>query len=258
MILVAKPPAGPPSLASGIAESATNCAAYLANPLDYDDGMAKFEFKKSIYGNARVKEALKVAQHHKCCYCEARFDANYKGDVEHYRPKGAIGSGKSKILPGYYWLGYSWSNLFYACADCNQYRKRAAFPLVNEALRARNHLLDEALEDPLILNPSGPTNPRDHIRFNLDVPFWLSSTGEETVTRIKLDREALALSRRRHFRLLTALLTIIELNRTSASPNKVAAVADARASLRNAMRPEAEFSAASSDFLEPHRAKWDV
>ena len=77
------------------------------------------------------------------------------GDVEHYRPKGAIGSGKTKIRPGYYWLAYNWNNLYYACADCNQYRKRAAFPLVDETNRALDHHGAIGNEDPLILDPGG-------------------------------------------------------------------------------------------------------
>ena len=258
MILVTKPQAAPNALAPGGAATAAHRVAYDGAPQSYDTGTAKFAFSKTIYGHTTVKEALKTAQHHKCCYCEARFDANYSGDVEHYRPKGAIGAGRAKILPGYYWLAYAWPNLFYACADCNQYRKRAAFPLADEAQRARNHRADVSLEDPLILDPSGPRDPRQHIRFNGDVPTWMSPAGKETVSRIKLDREGLSLSRLRHFRLLDALLTIIRLGNAGPQADKIATVAEARADLKRAMSPNAEFSAASSDYLAPHRALWDV
>ncbi|HEX8413731.1 MAG TPA: hypothetical protein VF637_07565 [Sphingomicrobium sp.] len=253
-----KPPAAPRALAAGVPATAAHLLDYDGASQDYDSGAAKFAFSKTIYGHASVKAALKAAQHDKCCYCEGRFDANYGGDVEHYRPKGAIGSGKSKILPGYYWLAYLWPNLFYACADCNQYRKRAAFPLANEAQRVRNHHGDIALEDPLILDPSGPRDPREHIKFNGDVPVWKSPAGKETIGRIKLDREGLLLSRRQHFRLLDAYLTIIERLQHSADPAAVTAVADARRELNAAILPEAVFSAASSDYLAPHRALWNV
>jgi len=258
MILVKKPRAAPNALAPGTAASAAHRRAYDRAPQSYDTGTVKFAFNGAIYGHATVKEALKVVQHHKCCYCEARFDASYSGDVEHYRPKGAVGAGKAKILPGYYWLAYAWPNLFYACADCNQYRKRAAFPVANELHRARNHHADLALEDPLILDPSGPRDPRHHIRFNDDVPTWTSLAGKETVSRIKLDREGLLLNRLRHFRLLDALLTIIKLVGASAEADKITTVGEARANLRRAMLPDAEFSAASTDYLAPHRVLWDV
>ncbi len=258
MILVTKPLAAPHALATGVPATAAHLLDYDGVSQDYDSGAAKFAFSKTIYGHASVKAGLKAAQHDKCCYCEGRFDANYGGDVEHYRPKGAIGAGKSKILPGYYWLAYLWPNLFYACADCNQYRKRAAFPLADEAQRVRNHHGDIALEDPLILDPSGPRDPREHIKFNGDVPVWKSPAGKETIGRIKLDREGLLLSRRQHFRLLDAYLTIIERLQHSADPAAVTAVADARRELNAAISPEAVFSAASTDYLAPHRALWNV
>lgn len=257
MILIAKA-AAPDALAPGVAVTVADCAAYDAAPGNFCAGTVTFKFSKGIYGHPAVKEALKSAQHYKCCYCEARFDANYGGDVEHYRPKGAVGAGRTKIVPGYYWLAYAWSNLFYACADCNQYRKRAAFPLADEACRARSHHDNETLESPLILDPSGPRDPRFHIAFNGDVPIWKSSAGKETVRRIKLDREALGISRRRHFRLLDALLTIVRLYGDSKRADRIAAVSAARRDLRDAMLPAAEFSAASSYYLEPHRKLWDV
>lgn len=258
MILVTKPQVAPRALAAGVVATAASIGAYDGASHDYDAGVAKFGFTKTIYGHATVKAALKAAQHSKCCYCEARFDANYGGDVEHYRPKGAIGAGRSKILPGYYWLAYSWHNLFYACADCNQYRKRAAFPISDEGQRARNHNSDITLEDPLILDPSGPRDPREHIGFNGDVPIWKSPAGKETIGRIKLDREGLLLSRRQHFRLLDTYLTIIRLLQNRIDPAAVTAVADARQELTAAMLPKAVFSAASSDYLAGHRALWDV
>jgi hypothetical protein len=155
-------------------------------------------------------------------------------------------------------LAYIWPNLFYACADCNQYRKRAAFPLADEGHRVRNHHGDIAIEAPLFLDPSGPRDPREHIRFNGDVPIWKSPAGKETIGRIKLDREGLVLSRLQHFRLLDACLTIIVRLQDRADPAAVAAVADARRELKGAILPEAIFSAATSDYLAPHRASWDV
>ncbi len=258
MILVTKPPVAPLALTPGVAATASHLLAYDGASQDYDSGVAKFTFNKTIYGHATVKSALKAAQHNKCCYCEGRFDANYGGDVEHYRPKGAIGAGRSKILPGYYWLAYLWSNLYYACADCNQYRKRAAFPIADDAQRVRNHHGDTALENPLILDPSGPRDPLEHIRFNGDVPIWRSPVGKATIDLIKLDREGLLFSRRQHFKLLDALLAIIRLYGASARADRITAVADARRELKAAILSDAVFSAASCDYLAPHRALWDV
>jgi uncharacterized protein (TIGR02646 family) len=185
MISIIKSGSGPASLADGIALTAADCARYDANSKPYRKGRAKFAFSSGVYGSSKVKNALKRIQHNKCCYCEAIFEANYAGDVDHYRPKGAIGSGKNRIRPGYYWLAYLWNNLYYACADCDQYRKRAAFPLVDERRRALDHHANLALENPLILDPGGATNPRDHVKFKLDVPMGISDAGRTTVDQIK-------------------------------------------------------------------------
>lgn len=256
MILVNKPVA-PRSLAAGVAETITNCADFDADPQAYRTGDKAFSFKRSIYGSARIKNALKRAQKSKCCFCEARFDANYRGDVEHYRPKGAIGSGKTRIRPGYYWLAYTWTNLYYACADCNQYQKRAAFPLGDETNRALDHHSQISDEDPLILDPGGPRDPRDHIRFNEDVPVGTTAAGRETIKRLKLDREALCRDRRKHFALLQALINIIRLNELDERPEAIRCVRDARLILLKFMEPESEFSAASQDFLAPFREYWN-
>ncbi|WP_133251153.1 HNH endonuclease family protein [Novacetimonas pomaceti] len=258
MILVTKPITPPKKLRlATVATTALN-TTYDTAQSSYDTGIKKFNFDSNIYGDTTVKAALKKAQNKKCCYCESIFDANYSGDVEHYRPKGAIGSGKSKILPGYYWLAYSWSNLFYACAACNQYSKRTAFPLADETRRAHNHHCNIKLEDPLILNPSGSSDPREHIHFNGDVPIWKSAAGKTTISSIKLDREGLLLRRRQHFKLLDALLNIIKSLQNSTESDQIVIVSEARADLKRAVQKDAEFSAASSDYLEPHRNLWDV
>ena len=205
-----------------------------------------------------MKNALKNAQNGKCCFCEARFDANYRGDVEHYRPKGAIGSGATKIRPGYYWLAYNWANLYFACADCNQYQKRAAFPLVDESSRALDHHSEVAEEDPLILDPGGPRDPREHIRFNRDVPIGTSAAGKETIRRLGLDREALCRDRRKHLRTLQAMINIIRLCEFDERPEAIKCVREARESLANFSKPESEYSAASQDFLSPYRQYWDA
>jgi len=252
MILVDKPGPAPAALAAGGQLTIANCAAYDNNVADYRSGRRKFEFKKTVYGPPAVKAALKRIQHHKCCFCEARFDANYKGDVEHFRPKGAVIVGRLRIRPGYYWLAYIWSNLYYACADCNQYRKRNFFPIRDETQRVLDHHGSTDQEDPLLLDPGGPENPRDHIRFKSDVPVWTSQRGEATIKTLKLDRDELNLSRRTHFETLDALRTIVTLLENDARPEAIAAVRAARKRLTAVARPQAVFSAASQDYLTAH------
>lgn len=94
------------------------------------------------YGNtaSRVIDVLNECYYYKCGYCERR----YKLDVEHYRPKGEVRDLNNEIIkvknsvgkliahPGYYWLGYEWSNLIPACISCNRDGgKNSKFPNLN-------------------------------------------------------------------------------------------------------------------------------
>jgi hypothetical protein len=225
------------------------------SPVDAEAGKLSFDFKKSIYGPSPTKQAFASAQFSKCCFCEGLFDAFYRGDVEHYRPKGAVREGKVRSFPGYYWLAYEFSNLFFACADCNQYRKKDQFPLVTEGQRARSHHDDIAAEDPLILSPGGPRDPREHIRFYNDVPIGVTDAGKRTIVALRLDREPLNRLRRKLLvRLRDHQCTVRNLSE-DARPEIVMKVALARLELAEAVRPDAEFSATAQDFLAGWRPK---
>src|SRR5689334_9016342 len=82
----------------------------------------KLPYKFKVYAVKEVKDALIKIFHNKCAYCESKFLAVYPGDVEHFRPKGAVIQKeldkktykyKNKILSenGYYWLAAKWENL---------------------------------------------------------------------------------------------------------------------------------------------------
>lgn len=249
MIRIAKKAGRPKTLARGDAPTLAQCAAYDASTADYRDGTNSFEFNSGIYGAAAVKKRLKREQDDKCCFCEAIFDANAAGDVEHYRPKGAVQNGQERLRPGYYWLAYTWENLFYACPDCNQYRKRDLFPLVDEAMRVRDHHGAIENETPLLLNPSGPEDPRDHIGFAGEVARPFSDRGDATIDLIQLDRDALARDRRRHLEHLSAFYGAILLLEADTRPEAIAFVADIRGKLAAAQRRDAKFSAASIDHI---------
>jgi len=139
MILVGRPSKIPSALARGVRLRQEMEQLWDAHSIDYQSGIRKFQFEKSVYGHKTVKTALAKAQFEKCCYCEGEFRAHVAGDVEHYRPKGAISTTAGKVYPGYYWLAYLFENLYFACPDCNGYRKRSQFPLELEAGRARSH-----------------------------------------------------------------------------------------------------------------------
>lgn len=144
----------------------------------------------SIYGHDIIKEELKKnVQHQKCCYCEKEILSNYT--VEHYRPSGGYQEelNGTVIKPGYYWLAYEWSNLFYACNDCNR-RKNAFFPIDAASTRAGNHIDDElcATEIPLLVDLVNE-DPEEFIEFIELEPFGTTKNrerGEITIQAVGL------------------------------------------------------------------------
>lgn len=123
--------------------------------------------KQSIYGHQIIKDLLKRdIQKNKCCYCEKEILSSY--EVEHYRPCAAYQQEYNghTYKPGYYWLSYTWSNLFYSCSSCNK-RKGAFFPLEDNTQRAIPHTVNQNCtnEVPLLINLVDE-NPRNFIEYN--------------------------------------------------------------------------------------------
>lgn len=116
-------------------------------------GASAEEIKKIFTGYQIARKHLWESQHKKCCYCE-KWDESSYNDVEHYRPKSV-----------YWWLTFTWTNLLFACKQCNGSEKRAQFnlhsgkPLQPEEPAPGN-------EVPLLLDPSDTRiNPVEHIEF---------------------------------------------------------------------------------------------
>ena len=249
MIRVRKPRA-PAGLERGTGLTEENCAAYVAHGSDYLNGKRKFEFNRSIYGHESVKSLLKKAHHSKCCYCEGKFEAHAFGDVEHYRPKGAVRQDRNSatLYPGYYWLAYSWRNLFYVCRICNT-RKSSFFPLADPAKRARSHTDNLAHECPLILDPGGPDDPRNHIGFQGELASGTTKAGNSTIRALELNRNELGEARLHRLKVLQTLLCIISVLDGNQHGEAEELLEKSRLKLCNAVEPVAEYSSMAADFL---------
>ena len=243
--------AAPAKLLEGGALTAANCQAYADDPATYDTGAAGFEINSAIYGHSAVKDVLRAAQHSKCCFCEGIFEANAAADVEHFRPKKYAQQGRrqAKVYPGYYWLGYDWSNLYYCCQVCNRSHKKNFFPLANPDSRVRNHLGEIAGEQPLILDPGGPLDPRDHIVFKDEVAVGQTPEGIATVDYLGLNRQPLIEARLERFQVLTILRGLSVLSGDGWPPEVLQSIGEARAFLAEAVLPSTKFSAMAMDML---------
>ena len=204
---------------------------------DYDNGIREFKFSSKIYGHKTVKKALKTAQHDKCCFCEAKVSHISHGDVEHFRPKAGFKIQlKTKLTkPGYFWLAYDFSNLYFSCQICNQSFKKNYFPLADEMKRARSHNDDHLNEDCLILDP-GDDNPDEHLYFEQEVIKVKNDSlrGTETIKRTGLDRKKLEDKRMDYWLLLNTLAVVAR----GQSPEAT----NAKALFKTLGLPQSEFS----------------
>jgi uncharacterized protein (TIGR02646 family) len=154
-----------------------------------------------IDGYAIVGRELWERQHFKCCYCELR-EQNKRNDVEHFRPKGrAARAPGSTATHGYWWLAYSWENLFFSCRNCNQSpAKLDKFPLEVGSVALQAEEAPDGGEKPLLINPaveSGvthiqfrPTKAAGRVRW-VPVPRNGSEKGKWTIQTCRLDRDEL-------------------------------------------------------------------
>lgn len=185
-----------------------------------EGGSVAFSFDSGIYGHKSVKNLLRELQHGKCCFCEDYIAHVEHGDVEHFRPKGGFQINENQPLqtPGYYWLAYDFSNLFYCCQICNQVYKKNYFPLADESKRARSHKEELLQEDSLLIHPEFD-DPTNFLTFVDEVikPLNGSEKGAETIKRAGLDRPELEDDRFVYLKTLRILAAVARGNGPQAS-----------------------------------------
>ena len=123
-------------------------------------------------------------QHKKCAFCEIVVD-DINSPVEHFRPKGGAkdkrGTRWYKAATHYWWMTWTWENLFFSCNRCNfSGSKGNKFPLRQGAQRMlapatpcpavipQLHY-DHSGESSLLINPR-LDNPLDHLQWALVDP----------------------------------------------------------------------------------------
>ena len=264
MIRIYRPEAVPSRLeVQGKVRTIKDCADYDADPKAYQSGEKKFSIVKSIYGTPAIKRKLLEAQHKKCCYCETKFLASDHGAVEHFRPKGSVRQDRNSIVekPGYYWLGYIWSNLLVSCSQCNTSHKNVLFPLHNPRRRARNHNDTIEDEEPMLVDP-GSEDPRDHICFRGDAPVAPTPRGEVTICVLGLERFDLTEARlkvayqiRFAYRLRKMYEAMNDLEQRELDEDQQEDIDKADILLRRSVNPTSEYSSMAIDLLEKLRSR---
>lgn len=187
---------------------------------------------------------LFVDQLRKCAYCE-RFPEVEFQDVDHFRPK--------RIYP---WLRMEWTNLLFACQQCNRRFKRAHFDLIDEAERLVADTPPPGSERPKFIDPADPldVDPVAHIRFapmDRQGAWWpiarrQSPRGSYCCRHLGLRRPGLIDQYRRRAELVEAAVTEFE----HATTGTELAKRRAWKHVTRFARPEQEFSALAWDIID--------
>ncbi|HEX4497583.1 MAG TPA: retron system putative HNH endonuclease [Thermoanaerobaculia bacterium] len=193
--------------------------------------------KDHVYRHESVKIALEELFHRKCAYCETPL-SEVGWEVEHFRPKGRVAERLDHS--GYYWLAYTWQNLYPSCVPCNQGRqdkptwddpitgntagKVDQFPIADEALRAMDPAGSLTKENPLLLDPCAD-DPEQSFRYTPlggieAVPGDLRA--ETSIQVFHLTRKRLRDGRRGQIKTIVLLLRIMEQLRLTDDPDRVA------------------------------------
>jgi hypothetical protein len=199
-----------------------------------------------VQGYAIAKPDLFRMQHNKCCYCEKIEEQAKYREVEHYRPKAR-----------YWWLTWTWTNLLFACPDCNREHKRDQFPLIPGSVSLAVGQEPPGEERPLILDPSDTSaDPMSEIQFRREridrrerwVPYGLTERGRATIDVCGLARPGLLTLYVDHVAHVVRpkLEPVFEAHGKNASREVVEAWRRAHRSLLSTMRP---FRALSHDAI---------
>lgn len=250
-------------------------AEHLARAVEaYNDAGApseKLSQELKGYDAKEVKQELFLSQHKKCAYCEKRtYFSN--SPIEHYRPKdGALrhrrGQAKSESKGHYWWLTWTWSNLFFACPRCNGTGHKGNYFPVEEGSAeapvptrpttvALASAASTANERPLLLDPSADVF-LDHVRWepaqtHLARSLWiwspkaLTERGRATIEILKLDE--LADDLQHH--LLSSVLPKLEEVEQHLRGRRTQQAATSWSGVLELLRPHHDFTAATWCALE--------
>jgi uncharacterized protein (TIGR02646 family) len=236
---------------SAVIQTQVDCDAFDLTPRQYTSGKKKFPNKK-FYSRESVKKALLESHNdHKCCYCEQRRRLS-ELEVEHFRPRTAAQQSKKGKLfyPGYFWLAYTWDNLYLSCGECNGRFKNCLFPLVLHTPRARSHNDNYKNEQHLLVDP-GFNKPREHIRFRIDKAYAYrgSKKGKKTIEILQLNEGNLRKAREEKTGILQSLIDLVALSEHKVDAEWQEKGNKARQQLAEAILPTGVFSSMAKDFL---------
>ena len=195
MIRASADPGGAPELlASPIADDArSRAAAFFGRPAK-ERSQDSFAFEQDVFAAEDVRARLLEVFSGKCAYCDVPLTLSDML-VDHLRPtSGALELDGTASSDHYWWLAYTWENLYPCCHNCLSF-KGARFP-VRAPRAAPGTVGDDLLAElPLLLDPRRD-EPEQHLVYSEDGTLAsVTPEGETTIEVLGLNRSGLVADR---------------------------------------------------------------
>ena len=160
--------------------------------------------ERAVLADESLRKALLKLFEGKCAYCESPLATVF--DVDRFRPANdAMGLTGRSDPDHYWWLAYSWENLYAACPACNS-AKGSRFPVRGERAAPGAGAGDLAEEKRLLLDPCAD-EPEVELQFSADgTVAGATERGEISIDVFALNRRDLVRARRSAAEKLDALL----------------------------------------------------
>lgn len=223
-----------------------------------------------------LRAEFSAYSHGKCWYVECK-NPGTDDDIDHFRPKSGVK--EDATHPGYFWFAFDWMNLRLSCHRANRPRinpggagtggKAGHFPLVNPAARAFTPAEGKGQEVPALLDPTDPHDvamltfqQNGEVALSPQFKGQAAAEAKFAASRLILHldwpafREARVVLYNQIERTVDRLVREAPNDDPNVPPTQ--AFYDAIRDLKNAMKPDQEYSAAARVYVESFKHIWWV
>lgn len=223
-----------------------------------------------------LRAEFSAYSHGKCWYVECK-NPGTDDDIDHFRPKSGVK--EDATHPGYFWFAFDWKNLRLSCHRANRPRinpdgagtggKAGHFPLVNPAARAFTPAEGKGQEVPALLDPTDPQDvamltfqQNGEVALSPQFKGQAAAEAKFAASRLILHldwpafREARVVLYNQIERTVDRLVREAPNDDLNVPPTQ--AFYDAIRDLKNAMKPDQEYSAAARVYVESFKHIWWV
>jgi predicted ATP-binding protein involved in virulence len=191
----------------------------ILNRLRLKSKFKQIRFKQEDYLPETLFNDLNQLFQNKCAYCESHL--NKTDIVDRFRPSESVSDQKGQAAEGYYWLSYTWFNLYLSCTECQRYKSNY-FPVVGSRLgtppvktyQNYEHLQEFVSEEKALFLDPCDLKVHSEVQFLYDRSGMLepqSKPANYTLDFLELNRARLVNERQERIKELSVLLTSVSL-----------------------------------------------